>query len=76
MDGCESLRTSQEDFLHFTVIFGKIISESPGEKDQLAVAVHRVIEYKLLLSGRYVVSDIHIFNLRPSLWAMVCFAAR
>merc|ERR1719234_459074 len=75
MDGSQGSRAFHSQGIHVVVVVGSFILESPRKKDELAVAVNRVVENKLVLPGNKEVTDIDIFNLRECRWSVVSVGA-
>ena len=75
------LTISKRTSLHLVKVVRGLVLESPGQQDQLTVAVDRVVEHKLVLPGEKtevrtwcsrslppghdVVPDVDVLNLRP-----------
>merc|ERR1712203_825438 len=71
MDGSQSFRTFHGKRVHGVVVIGGFLLESPREKNQLAVAVNRVVEDKLVLPCKEVVPNVDIFNLGEGFWSVI-----
>merc|ERR1719234_820882 len=75
MDGSQGSGAFHSQGIHVVVVVRSFILESPRKKDELAVAVNRVVENKLVLPGNKEVTDIDIFNLRECRWSVVSVGA-
>ena len=76
VDRLEGVIAEISERFQIIVVGRQVVGEAPGEEDELAVAVHRVVEDDLLLVRRDEVTHVHVLRLDKFIYGIFCSRRR
>ena len=76
MGGGQRIRPLHGQLVHNIIVGRGGVRVAPGQEDELAVAVHRVVEDDLLLVRRDEVTHVHVLRLDKFIYGIFCSRRR